>query len=166
VRERSGFNAPITPLSAVHTTMRPYRSAYATRVWLAPRPRTGPTPPSTVCLSAAHGNRSVRFAGLGPVFEGSDSAEVTVLSDHLLADGAADQLADDATPTEDQDPVTDRGELLVVGTRAHYGRTRTRRLPDRREDLLPCADVHASRGFVEQDQGGSRLEPLGQKHLL
>src|SRR5207249_4506291 len=51
VRKVSGFNAPNATISAAHTTIRPYCSAYATTVWPASRPRTDSTALSTVCLS-------------------------------------------------------------------------------------------------------------------
>ena len=74
---------------------------------------------------------------------------------------------DDAAAAEDEHPVADRGELLVVGAGAedvHAALLRRGRISC--EDLLPRADVDALGRLVQEQQPRLGLHPLRQQRLL
>ena len=79
---------------------------------------------------------------------------------------APDELLDDPPAVENEDPVADRRQLLVIGACAERRRALFPRIRYHGKHLRPRADVDALGRLIEQDQPRPGLKPFRQEHLL
>src|SRR5579883_2130114 len=91
---------------------------------------------------------------------------VACLGDRRLAYLIAGEFADDYAAGEDEHPIADGGELLVIGAGAKDGGALIGGFGDRCEDLRSGADIHPLSGLIQQDEARGQLKPFRQQHFL